>query len=78
MPRPAAASPVTRIPRSGIRTLMELALRDPDAIHLEIGEPDAAPPAHVVDAVAAAARDGRPATPRASASTRCARPRPSA
>ncbi|KSW15296.1 pyridoxal phosphate-dependent aminotransferase [Cellulomonas sp. B6] len=59
MPTPAAASPVTRIPRSGIRELMELALGDPDAIHLEIGEPDVGPPAHVVDAVAAAARDGR-------------------
>ncbi|UZN05123.1 pyridoxal phosphate-dependent aminotransferase [Cellulomonas sp. S1-8] len=59
MPRPAPSSPVARIPRSGIRTLMDLALRDPRAIHLEIGEPDSAPAPHVVDAVAAAARDGR-------------------
>ncbi|GIG39779.1 pyridoxal phosphate-dependent aminotransferase [Cellulomonas phragmiteti] len=59
MPRPAVSSPVARIPRSGIRTLMDLALRDPQALHLEIGEPDAAPAAHVVEAVAAAAHDGR-------------------
>lgn len=59
MPHAAASSPVSRIPRSGIRTLMDLALRDPAAIHLEIGEPDAAPAPHVVEAVAAAARDGR-------------------
>jgi len=38
---------------------MDLALRDPRAIHLEIGEPDAVPAPHVVEAVAAAARDGR-------------------
>lgn len=38
---------------------MDLALRDPRALHLEIGEPDAAPAVHVVEAVAAAARDGR-------------------
>ncbi|MBO0922763.1 pyridoxal phosphate-dependent aminotransferase [Cellulomonas sp. zg-ZUI222] len=59
MPRAAASSPVARIPRSGIRTLMDLALGDPSAIHLEIGEPDAGPAEHVVAAVAAAARDGR-------------------
>jgi aspartate aminotransferase len=40
--------------RSGIRTLMELAMRDPGAIRLEIGEPDVPTPAHVV---AAAGRD---------------------
>lgn len=55
---PAITSPVARIPLSGIRTLMELALADPEAIHLEIGEPDAATPAHVIEAAAAAARAG--------------------
>jgi len=40
--------------RSGIRALMELALADPLAIHLEIGEPDVPTPDHVL---AAAARD---------------------
>lgn len=58
MPRPASSSPVGRIPRSGIRTLMDLALRDPEAIHLEIGEPDLRPAAHVVDAVATGAAAG--------------------
>ena len=59
MPTLSPTSPARAIPRSGIRTLMELALRDPDALHLEIGEPDATPPAHVLDAVARAGRDGR-------------------
>lgn len=51
---PTSTSSVTRIHRSGIRTLMELAMRDPEAIRLEIGEPDVPTPAHVV---AAAGRD---------------------
>ena len=51
---PVITSPVAAIPRSGIRMLMELALRDPHAIRLEVGEPDATTPAHVI---AAAARD---------------------
>lgn len=51
---PKSTSPATRIHRSGIRTLMELALSDPEAIRLEIGEPDVTTPAHVV---AAAGRD---------------------
>lgn len=51
---PTSTSPVTRMRRSGIRTLMELAMRDPEAIRLEIGEPDLPTPAHVV---AAAGRD---------------------
>jgi len=59
MPRPAPTSAAARVPRSGIRTLMDLALRDPLALHLEIGEPDQAPAAHVVDAAARAAREGR-------------------
>ena len=44
--------------RSGIRTLMELALRDPDCLRLEIGEPDVPTPPHVVEAAAADARAG--------------------
>jgi aspartate/methionine/tyrosine aminotransferase len=51
---PTSTSSVTQMHRSGIRTLMELAMRDPEAIRLEIGEPDATTPAHVV---AAASRD---------------------
>jgi len=55
---PITTSPVAAIPRSGIRTLMELALRDPDAIRLEVGEPDATTPEHVIAAAAADARAG--------------------
>jgi len=59
VPVTAPTSPARRVPRSGIRSLMELALRDPRALHLEIGEPDQAPGAHVTEAVARAAREGR-------------------
>lgn len=51
-------SPVTRIPRSGIRMLMELALRDPQALRLEVGEPDTTTPAHVIRAAAEDAAAG--------------------
>lgn len=44
--------------RSGIRTLMELAMRDPECLRLEIGEPDVPTPPHVVEAAAADARAG--------------------
>lgn len=39
--------------------MMDLAWAIPDAIHLEIGEPDFTAPAHVVEAALAAIRDGR-------------------
>lgn len=55
---PITTSPVAAIPRSGIRTLMELALRDPEAIRLEVGEPDQTTPEHVIAAAAADARAG--------------------
>jgi aspartate aminotransferase len=44
--------------RSGIRAVMELALADPHAVHLEVGEPDHPTPAHVVEAAARGAREG--------------------
>ncbi len=44
--------------RSGIRAVMELALADPEAIRLEVGEPDANTPAHVIDAAAGDAHAG--------------------
>ncbi|MBX5489720.1 MAG: pyridoxal phosphate-dependent aminotransferase [Chloroflexi bacterium] len=44
--------------RSGIRTLMELALQLPDCIHLEIGDPDFTTPTHIIDAAFDAARKG--------------------
>lgn len=55
---PISTSPALRMTRSGIRAVMELALADPEAIRLEIGEPDTPTPAHVLDAVAADARSG--------------------
>jgi aspartate aminotransferase len=55
----SSSAPSAAIPRSGIRTLMEAALRDPAAIHLEIGEPDVPVAAHVTEAAALAARTGR-------------------
>jgi aspartate aminotransferase len=58
---PLSTSPVTRIHRSGIRTLMELAMRDPEAIRLEIGEPDVPTPAHVVEAAGRDAAAGHTA-----------------
>lgn len=55
---PQTLSPALQIPRSGIRSVMELALLDPMAVHLEIGEPDAFAPVHAVEAAAAACRAG--------------------
>ncbi|WPB89939.1 aminotransferase class I/II-fold pyridoxal phosphate-dependent enzyme [Streptomyces malaysiensis] len=46
------------MPRSGIREIADLAWNHPGAIHLEMGEPNFATPAHVVEAAAKAARDG--------------------
>ena len=46
------------MPVSRIREVMELAWRDPRAIHLEVGEPDFATPEHVVEAAHQAARMG--------------------
>jgi aspartate aminotransferase len=47
------------MPVSRIREVMELAWKDPEAIHLEVGEPDFPTPEHVVDAAHEAAREGR-------------------
>jgi aspartate aminotransferase/aminotransferase len=44
--------------RSGIRVILDMALRIPDAIHLEIGQPDFPTPAHIVEAAHAAMRQG--------------------
>jgi len=38
------------MPRSGIREVMDAAWGRPGVIHLEVGEPDFATPAHVVEA----------------------------
>jgi aspartate aminotransferase len=46
------------MPVSRIREIMELAWKDPEAIHLEVGEPDFPTPEHVVEAAHEAARTG--------------------
>jgi aspartate aminotransferase len=58
--RPAPPSSIaSSMPVSRIREVMELAWGDPEAIHLEVGEPDFPTPEHVVEAAHQAARAGR-------------------
>jgi aspartate/methionine/tyrosine aminotransferase len=52
------SSIASSMPVSGIREIMELAWKDPEVIHLEVGEPDFPTPEHVVDAAHEAARRG--------------------
>lgn len=47
------------MPVSRIREIMERAWKDPETIHLEVGEPDFPTPEHVVEAAYEAARAGR-------------------
>jgi aspartate aminotransferase/aminotransferase len=57
----ALRSPSARarsMPRSAIREIMALAAERSDVIHLEVGEPDATTPAHIIEAAFAAARAG--------------------
>ncbi len=49
---------ISRMPRSGIRAIMELAAERDDVMHLEVGEPNFDTPAHVLEAAARAANDG--------------------
>lgn len=49
---------LTRMPRSGIREIFDLAHGIPDAIHLEVGEPDFPTPEHICQAAAEAAFAG--------------------
>jgi aspartate aminotransferase len=46
------------MPVSRIREIMDLAWEDPEAIHLEVGEPDFPTPSHIVEAAHEAARTG--------------------
>lgn len=58
--KPLAQLPL-RIPRSGIREVMDLAIaaeKDGPVIHLEVGQPDFATPAHIVEATCRAVREG--------------------
>ena len=50
---------VARLRRSGIREIMDLAASLDDVLHLEIGEPSFATPAHIVRAVERALADGQ-------------------
>ncbi|WP_037412115.1 pyridoxal phosphate-dependent aminotransferase [Candidatus Solirubrobacter pratensis] len=52
------SSRATGLPVQAIREVMELAWKQPDAIHLEVGEPGFPTPPHIVEAAARAARDG--------------------
>ena len=53
-----ASSIASSMPVSRIREVMDLAWADPEAIHLEVGEPDFPTPEHVVEAAHQAARIG--------------------
>src|ERR687893_471013 len=55
---PPPSSIATSMPVSRIREIMELAWKDPEAIHLEVGETDFPTPEHVVEAAHRAARMG--------------------
>jgi len=46
------------LPRSAIREIMILAAGRPEVIHLEVGEPDAATPLHIIEGAFEAARKG--------------------
>ncbi len=55
----ASSMPVSRIRESWIwHGVMELAWKDPEAIHLEVGEPDFPTPSHIVEAAHEAAQAG--------------------
>jgi len=56
-PRPASRR-ASGLPRSAIREIMSLAAGKPGVIHLEVGEPDAPTPAHIVEGAFRAAREG--------------------
>jgi aspartate/methionine/tyrosine aminotransferase len=58
VPTSEISARATGLPAQAIREVMELAWRQPDAIHLEVGEPGFPTPAHIVEAAARAARDG--------------------
>ena len=55
--KPLATTP-RQMRRSGIRMIMDLAWQVPDAIHLEVGQPDFDTPEHIIEAGCRAARSG--------------------
>ncbi len=52
------AQTAARMPGSGIREIVHLALTMPDVIRLEVGEPNFPTPAHIVEAAYEAANAG--------------------
>ena len=52
------AGNLDKMPRSGIRVIMDLAAQRGEVFHLELGEPGFPTPPHVVEAAAAAAAAG--------------------
>jgi aspartate/methionine/tyrosine aminotransferase len=55
--KPLATAP-QEMPRSGIRVVLDLALKIPDAIHLEIGQPNFPTPIHISEAAYRATQEG--------------------
>ena len=49
---------VVNMPRSGIRTIMEMAFEQSNVIHLEAGEPDFPTPEHIGEAGIRAIKEG--------------------
>ena len=57
--KPARPSTIaSSMPVSRIREIMDLAWEDPEAIHLEVGEPDFPTPSHIIEAAYEAGRAG--------------------
>jgi aspartate/methionine/tyrosine aminotransferase len=52
------ATAASEMPRSGIRVILDLALKIPDAIHLEIGQPNFPTPNHISEAAYQATQQG--------------------
>jgi aspartate aminotransferase len=56
---PSVRSAITGMSRSGIRQVMDLAWATPNAIHLEVGEPNFPTPSHICEAATRAIQDGQ-------------------
>lgn len=56
--KPLASRP-QQMKRSGIREILEIAVRTPGCIRLEVGEPNFPTPAHIVEAAHRAAQEGK-------------------
>ena len=56
--KPLASRP-QQMKRSGIREILEIAVRTPGCIRLEVGEPNFPTPAHIIEAAHRAAQEGK-------------------